>query len=353
MPFPIPVEVADITAAWLEDVLGARAPGAHVRAIEVADAHSGTTGRARVLLLHDDPRLPRSVFVKLAPFDTEQRAFVQQQGMGTAEARFYAQIACDVPVRHPRPWYAAHDDAGLYVMVLEDLQESGARYPGQRDDDLPAFVERTIEAFAALHAAFWASPRFGPAGDLAWLEERTRLYGAAAHFVRFAVERLGANLPDASRRLAEVYIPRATGVPALLTRGTPTLVHGDAHLGNLFADGTMPGFLDWAMVSAAPGLRDVAYFLGGSVPTVLRRANEGRLLARYCERLREGGVSLDLETAWEQYRVHLLSAWIAAVVTAAMGSKWQPIDVGMAATQRADVAIADHGLADLLREQLS
>jgi hypothetical protein len=43
----------------------------------------------------------------------------------------------------------------------------------------------------------------------------------------------------------------------------------------------------------------------------------------------------------------------AAVVTAAMGSKWQPIDVGMAATQRADAAIADHGVADLLRERLS
>ena len=64
MPFPIPVEVADITAPWLEDVLSARAPGAHVRAIEVADAHSGTTGGARVLLMHDDPRLPRRFCVQ-------------------------------------------------------------------------------------------------------------------------------------------------------------------------------------------------------------------------------------------------------------------------------------------------
>ena len=194
-------------------------------------------------------------------------------------------------------------------------------------------MERTIDAFAALHAPFWASPRFAPDGDLAWVERRSRGYGSAAAFISFAVEQLGANLPDASRRLAEVYVPRADGVAALLADGTPTLVHGDAHLGNMFADGDTPGFLDWAMVSAAPSLRDVAYFLGGSVPTELRRARERDLIARYCERLREGGVALDFDAAWEQYRVQLITAWIAAVATAAMGSHWQPIEIGLAATR--------------------
>ena len=352
MPATIPVEVADITAAWLEGALRVHAPGASVRAIEVAEAHSGTTGRARVLLTHDDARLPRSVFVKLAPFDVGQRAFVDQQGMGIAEARFYAEIAHDVPVRHPHPWYAARDDAGRYVMVLEDLLAADARYPGQSDPDLPAFVERTIETFATLHAGFWASPRFAPDGDLAWVERRSRGYGSAAPFISFAVEQLGTRLPDASRRLAEVYVPRADGVATLLAQGTPTLVHGDAHLGNMFVDGTTPGFLDWAMVSSAPGLRDVAYFLGASVPTELRRAHERQYIARYCERLRAGGVVLDVDAAWEQYRVQLVTAWIAAVATAAMGSKWQPIEVGMSATLRADAAIADHGVADLLRTRL-
>jgi hypothetical protein len=113
----------------------------------VIETHSGTTGRARVLLTHDDPRLPGSAFVKLAPFDAEQRAFVDQQGMGVAEARFSAEIAADVPLRHPQPLYAAHDDTARYVMVLEDLHAVGARYPEHHDPDLPAFVERTVEAF--------------------------------------------------------------------------------------------------------------------------------------------------------------------------------------------------------------
>src|SRR5262249_42907053 len=134
----IPVEVEDVTAAWLAHALQASAPGAVLRGIEVTEAHSGTTGPARVTLDHDDPRLPRSLFVKLAPFDVGQRKFVEQIGMGFYEARFYAEIAAEVPVRHPRPWYAAHDDEGRYVMVLEDLTPSGATYPGAGDPDLPA-----------------------------------------------------------------------------------------------------------------------------------------------------------------------------------------------------------------------
>jgi hypothetical protein len=35
-----------------------------------------------------------------------------------------------------------------------------------------------------------------------------------------------------------------------------------------------------------------------------------------------------------------------------MGSKLQPIKLGMAATKRADAAISDHGVAGLLRTRL-
>jgi aminoglycoside phosphotransferase (APT) family kinase protein len=348
----IPVEVADISAAWLQEVLQPHAPGATLRGIEVAEAHSGTTGRARVRLVHDDPRLPAAVFVKLAPFDEGQRQFVEQQGMGRAEARFYAELAGEVPVRVPRPWHAAHDDAGRYVMVLEDLQAIGARYPGASDPHLAAFVEGTIDAFAAVHAAYWASPRFAAGRDLAWVERRSRGYGSAAPLVTFAVEQLGDALPEASRRLAAVYLPRADGVATLLAEGPPTLIHGDAHIGNMFAVGDSPGFLDWAMVSAAPGVRDVAYFLGGSVGTELREKRERDLVVRYCQRLAARGVALDADAAWEQYRLHLLTAWIAAVVTAAMGSHWQPIEIGLAATRRANAAIEQHDVASLLRARL-
>ncbi|OBK77837.1 phosphotransferase family protein [Mycobacterium sp. 1274761.0] len=347
MPAHIPVEVEDITAPWLEDVLGAR-----VSAIEVVDTHSGTTGRVCIKIHHNDERLPASVFVKLAPFDVDQRGFVDRTGMGVAEARFYSEVAPDVPVRHPTPWYAAHDESGRYVMVLEDLNAAGARFPGARDPRLPEFVENTIDAFASLHAAFWESGRFAPTGDLDWVVRRSANYGSAADLIAYAVQQLGDRLPETSRELADVYLSRVARIPALLAAAPRTLVHGDTHLGNMFADGATPGFLDWAMVGFAPGLRDVAYFLGGSVPTDLRRRNEHRLLERYCLALGERGIALDAGDAWHQYRLQLLTSWVAAVVTAGMGSKWQPFELGMTATKRADAAIRDHGVADLLREEL-
>jgi hypothetical protein len=58
----IPACVEDLTARWFSEVLDKP-----VRRIDVLDAHSGTTGRARVGLTGPSD-LPDSVFVKLQPF---------------------------------------------------------------------------------------------------------------------------------------------------------------------------------------------------------------------------------------------------------------------------------------------
>lgn len=69
--------------------------------------------------------------MKLAPFDERQREFVTAAGMGVAEARFYRDLAQEVPVRVPRP-YLAQTDGDRYVMVLEDLEAVGCRFPVRR-----------------------------------------------------------------------------------------------------------------------------------------------------------------------------------------------------------------------------
>src|SRR5947208_607641 len=64
---PIPVDVDDITPAWLSNVLEV-----DVDALEVVDRHSGTTGRALVAVTYASgvgDRMPPTLFVKLAPFD--------------------------------------------------------------------------------------------------------------------------------------------------------------------------------------------------------------------------------------------------------------------------------------------
>ena len=114
----------ELEPAWCSEVLGMNIAG-----VEVLDAHSGTTGRARVGLTGAaDP--PVSVFVKLQPFSPEQRGFLRKVGLGVAEARLYEAVGNQLPVRIPRVWHAACDAAdGSFVMVLEDLAASGCRFP--------------------------------------------------------------------------------------------------------------------------------------------------------------------------------------------------------------------------------
>jgi aminoglycoside phosphotransferase (APT) family kinase protein len=253
-------------------------------------------------------------------------------------------------VRIPTPWYAAHDDERRYIMVLEDLDASGARVPSQDDPDLALGV---IENLASLHAAFHGSGRFGAGGDLAWIERRTRGYGSAAAMVQHAAGQLGDAMPPAFHRLFEVYVPHADEIAGLLAAGVRTLVHGDAHNGNMFVLNGGPGFYDWAMLGCAPGMRDVAYFLGNSVSTEVRRRHERDLVDRYCDRLAAGGVSLTRSDAWEQYRLQIITSWVAAVVTAGFGSALQPLEVGLRATERANASIEDLEVADLLEAKLS
>jgi hypothetical protein len=345
----LPLDVADLTAAWFSTALER-----NVDRAEVLDRSSGTTGRAHVAL-SGDPSVPPTVFVKLAPFDERQRAFVTSVGMGVAEARFYRDLAADVPVRVPGVWFA-DTDGDRYAMVLEDLVASGCRFPHPKDDDIAARARDIVEQMAGLHARFWESPRFENDGDLAWLAPKgTGAAGGGATFVKMAVDAIGDRLPEEFHRLADIYLSRNDDIVQLWNSGPRTLVHGDPHLGNLFVDtdaGDRTGFLDWAMIGRSPGLRDVAYVLCNSIPAAVRAAGERALVQRYCSLLAESGIDLDAETAWEQYRLFAVYSWVSAASTAGMGSKWQPLHIGLGGTKRATAACEQLGCVELLEQLL-
>ncbi|NNL67338.1 MAG: hypothetical protein HKP30_13910, partial [Myxococcales bacterium] len=141
MSLPIPLSPEDVTAEWLSQVLSKRWPGVRVAGVDLLDAHAGTTGRARIGVRYaGEPRGPDSLFIKLPPFDAAGREWVQSTGMGRREARFYAELAAELPVRLPQPYFAAFDESGAeYIMVLEDLAANGCSFP--RPDD-PGADER-------------------------------------------------------------------------------------------------------------------------------------------------------------------------------------------------------------------
>lgn len=356
----IPVEVADITPAWLTRVLRAHEPDLAVRRVEVLAAHSGTTGRARVHLEADHAAsIPRTLFLKLAPFDARQREFVRRTGLGVSEARLYATLGGELPVRVPRVWHAEVDAEGRYVMVLEDLVASGCRFPRVDDRDLAERAAALVDALGALHARFWESPRF--AGDLAWVPERAGFGGrgtdpasvrAASDFARRALGRFADTSPAVYRTVRDLYVEHTAAVLDAWDEGERTLVHGDPHIGNLFDDGPDVGLLDWAMTSRSPGVRDVAYFCCGSLPPPLRREIETELLARYRARLAAAGIGTDAAAVLEQYRLFAVFAWVSAASTAAVGSRWQPAPSAIAAMQRATTALEDLDAPGILAERI-
>jgi len=92
----IPARVEDLTPEWFSEILDSPVGG-----VEILDAHSGTTGRARVRLTASSD-VPDTLFVKLQPFVEQQRKFLRQIGLGVAEARLYAAVGNELPVRAPR-----------------------------------------------------------------------------------------------------------------------------------------------------------------------------------------------------------------------------------------------------------
>ena len=346
----IPSSTDELTPAWFTEALGEPVHG-----VQILDAHSGTTGRARIGLKASSA-LPATVFVKLAPFVEEQRKFLRQIGLGVAEARLYAEVGNDLPVRAPRVWHSDYDaSVGAFIMVLEDLEASGCRFINPSDDDVVDAATSLVDELAVLHATYQGR-------ELAWLRtpsgmrskpQDPEIAERRAQFIVSAVEQFADDMPRAFRRLGDLYATRSTDIVALFNEGERTLIHGDTHSGNLFVDAGRTGFYDWAVAGRAPGVRDVAYFLCNSLPVQTRRVEQDALLGRYVSGLADHGVTLDKDTAEEQYRLFSVYSWIAAASTAAMGARWQPIDVCRAALVSTTQAIEDLDAVGLLETRLA
>ncbi len=347
---PIPASLSSITDEWLSEVLDQTVTGHRV-----VDAHAGTTGRGVIALsCEKGATLPERLFVKLPPDDAAQRLFVTTSGMGRREALFYQQLSDEVPLRVPRNYYAVANDSGEeYIMLMEHLEDSGctfrnastARASGESMD----YIKRVLAAFARLHAAYWNAPRFTQ--DLAWIDPLMQ-HEIAAQLVTSSLQQHGASLPAVFRAMAELYLAETDGVHRLWREGDVTLVHGDAHDGNLFMHGREPGFLDWAVLARAPGMRDVGYFLAATLEEGERDALPD-LMRYYRQQLQAGGVSVPSEQLlWQQLQWHATYVWLSATVTFAMGDAWQPQRYALSALEKIHGAIEHLQSVSALREAL-
>lgn len=347
----LPTSPTQVTPEWLTAAVEQRFPTARANEVTVVDAHSGTTGRARIRVEWEGPDTPAdTLFLKLPPTDETSRQMVLATGMGRREARFYAHVAEHVPVRVPRPVFAATNEEGSsYIMVLEDLEAAGCSFPSTSEDDVLASARSMMHSLGRLHAAY--SERNRTRSELGFIEGPMKSEWGKI-LVQSALEQFETDMPTEFSELGRLYLEANEAFQALLEDGEKTLLHGDTHQGNLFVDGGEVGYLDWACTCRSVGARDVAYYFCASLPTELRRSHEKELLSSYCESLNDNDAPLDIEELREYYRRYAAYGWVAAVTTLAAGDRMQSIDVGRRATQQANATIRDLGTVEYFRERL-
>lgn len=335
-----------LNPAWLTAALQPGFPGAEIARARLIGGTSGTTDRVRIELEYSHGSGPVSVFVKKQGSLTH-RIVVAATGMLCNEARFYAEVD-EGPFDRPVAYATATDRRRLNsVLLLEDLEASGAR---ANISTRPITVQECasgLRTLAGLHAHYW--PGNGHDEELPWLP---RSMGGLAWYLTV---RAGAQRGVPKARAAGLALPGTTGhadrVTALWrahcrrasTATVRTVVHGDAHVGNTYLrPGGVVGLLDWQIVARGAWFFDTPYFLVGALEIADRRSAERDLLRHYLETLAgHGAAAPTFERAWAEHRrssMYGLAMWLC---TLGFGN-YQPADVCLAYIERYSAAHQDH-----------
>ena len=339
--------------AWLAEKMGIE--GRLVESVSIEEVHSGTASRSRLLVRyaegHGEAVGPSSFFIKSSPSDFGSSLFGVLFGLGGNEVDFYRRIRPGLSIRSPDVLYS-EGNANHYVILLEDLTEKGCDFKTLAAGCSFEEARKVITTLGTLHGKFWESPRFS--ADLAWVR---RLETDRDFRLLDLVRQL--SVPIACRKYADVLPGEIVDViPHLMknyrkletewARGPRTLLHGDAHLGNMYVQEGEAGLLDWQVFNYGQGMRDISYLLVNSLGEGLRLQHQEELIRHYLAVLADQGIELTFDTAWRQYRLQSVYAWIAGVVTAP--SNFQPEAVVSAGLARASNALLDLDALGLIRK---
>ncbi len=354
-PSTIPATADAIDSDWLTEALTPRYPGVRVRAVCVTARQEWTNAHAWLRVDYDEAAgAPPVLFCKLLPADA-RRSAIAATGMGLREALFYERLAPSLALRVPVAHAVRSDPGdGAFVMLLEDLLASGCTVSDGPSGIDPRAATRALEDLAALHVRFEDPAR--RAREAHWVPRPPASdngYGAAMlhHGLTHHRERLSDRFAD----LAELYIEQRSALHALWCAGPgpDTVIHGDAHIGNLFDDHGRTGFLDWGMMQVGKGLRDVSYFLTMSLTPTDRRAHERKLLQHYlAAREACGGEPVDFDAAWQAHRLYASYTVIACcqVVTFPDNATAKRRIFAESLLARAEAAIKDLAVREALHE---
>ena len=157
--------------------------------------------------------------------------------------------------------------------------------------------------------------------------------------------------------VAERYIADRDLLQDAWEIGPTTVLHGDAHIGNVFVDerGERPrlGLYDWGLMTVGSAMRDVSYLIAMTLSPADRRVEERRLIRVYLDaRSAVGASPIAPGDAWFMHR--LQSAY--TVVASCQSIVDRPGDspgrraFSAAFVERAEQAVADLDPLDAIEE---
>ncbi|SEO55063.1 phosphotransferase [Trujillonella endophytica] len=312
----IPATLAEaLTPEWLTAALRTRFPDVVVQSVEPGPIVSRVSTNARFTITCTGApadELPRELCIKGYFADMSSAG---GGAAGFSEGLFFDSLAETTGVRTLRPVYAGIDPGTREsVVITEDVVARGATFLDSLSPYRPDQVAQSLEQFATLHASTWMDPTLG---RQQWLTPSLPriLGGRGLPEIRHNFEGpIGAGAPDSVRngeRLIEAYTVVANNAA---TASPWAVIHGDAHVGNVFVDGEGRSCLvDWQLVQRGPWYVDVGYHIASTLPIEQRREHERDLLRHYLDRLAAGGVDRpDEDEAWRLIKhgiVHGFYLW--------------------------------------------
>ncbi len=312
----VPSCLSDLTPEMMADLLGVAVESIE---IEPIGANAGILGALARVHLSCNPlsSAPGSVIVKLPTDAPPNRAIGMAFKFYERENRFYTELADSVAIAVPH-CYLSHSEPehDEFVLVLEDL--TGLT---QTDQAIGASLDQArlaVRSVARMHGQWWDRTHTERLEWMPWVNEpleRDQTMEIYQQGWYPFLDRFGDALTAEQIEAGTLIRDRFGGVIEHLGRPPLTITHGDFRIDNLFfapkSSSRPVVVIDWQIAMRSRGVFDVAYFLGTSLQTSVRRRDERQLIAEYHETLTSSGVhDYSISDCWEDYRWSLMYATV-------------------------------------------
>ncbi len=329
-----------LTPEWLNTALGRTYPGLRISATVLGRVESRISTNA-CFHMEAEGELPKGLSADLcAKGYFSDTGTASHRMAGESETRFYRDLAATSGIRTLPGVFAAWDPAiENGVVVTEDITASGATFLDPRDHFTASDVAASLEQYAILHGRTWNGQGLGGVGWLSSPMARTAGARGIPEIQSQFDGSISAGVPVEARD-AEKLVRCFKALPEVTASASSwCLLHGDAHIGNVFRDQSgLPCLLDWQLVQRGPWYVDVGYHIASSLGVADRRASERDLLGHYLERLAAQGVTVP---TWDEVWFGFCCGMVYGLFLWSITQKVKP-EITAVLLERIGTAVADH-----------